>query len=227
MVSMSWLMLNTSMAWHPVRILLRGSRFRSKIVSRSAVLLLVLGITLLPAPVQAAAIPTFVQTRAKEVTSGTTNGLAFNNSNTAGNLIVVYVVWCNVGTVSLSDTRGNAYASAQAPTRWSNNQWSAQVFYAKNIAAGTNTVTATFGAAINNFGILYLHEYSGIDRVNPLDVSNSAIGTSSAMSSGAATTTNANDLIFGAGASSHTSPKVGAGLPPALLRLETEPKTER
>ena len=63
-----------------------------------------------------AASPAFVQARAKEVTSGTTNSLAFSSANGAGNLIVVYVVWSNTGSVSLADTRGNAYVAA-APRR--------------------------------------------------------------------------------------------------------------
>jgi hypothetical protein len=36
-----------------------------------------------------AATSSFVQGRAKEITSGATNSLAFNSANTAGNLIVV------------------------------------------------------------------------------------------------------------------------------------------
>jgi hypothetical protein len=62
-----------------------------------------------------AATSTFVQGRAKEITSGTTNSLAFNGANTAGNLIVVYVVWGNTGSVSLSDSDGNAYATRVRP----------------------------------------------------------------------------------------------------------------
>src|SRR5919198_1312811 len=99
----------------------------------------------------AASTPAFVQARAKEITSETTNSLAFSSANTAGNLIVVYVVWSNTGSVSLSDSRGNSYASAVGRTTWGSN-WSAQVFYARNIAGGANTVTATFATAINSFG---------------------------------------------------------------------------
>ena len=41
-------------------------------------------------------------------------------------------------------------------------------------------------------------EYSGLDQVNPVDVTAAAIGTNATSNSGAATTTNANDLIVGA-----------------------------
>jgi hypothetical protein len=155
------------------------------------------------------ATPQFVQALAKEVTSGTTNSLAFSSGNTAGNLIVVYAIWSNTNSSSVSDSGGNAYAAA-ARTTWGTN-WSAQVFYAKNITGGSNTVTVTFATAVNSFGAIYIHEYTGVDKVSPLDVSTSAIGTSRAMSSGSVTTTNASDLLFGAGASSKTVTKAGAG----------------
>ena len=93
------------------------------------------------------------------------NSLAFTNANAAGNLIVVYVVWDNSGPVTLRDSRGNTYASVAPPTAWgANGAWRSQMFYAKNIASGTNTVTATFEGAITSFGRLYIHEYSGLDR---------------------------------------------------------------
>ncbi len=159
----------------------------------------------------AAVTPSFKQGNAAEVNSGTANSVAFPGANAAGDLIVVYVVWGNGGAVTISDTRGNAYASTEAAKAWGNG-WSAQVFYAKNVTAGTNTVNAVFARSLSgNFGIVYVHEYTGIDRTSPLDVSKSATGTASAMSSGAATTTNATDLIFGAGASSITVTQPGAG----------------
>ena len=89
---------------------------------------------------------------------------AFTNANAAGNLVVAYVIWNNTGAVSLSDSRGNSYASAGARTTWGGS-WSSQVFYAKNVAGGANTVTATFANALNGWGVVYVHEYSGVDKV--------------------------------------------------------------
>ena len=154
--------------------------------------------------------PAFVQTNVNSVGTGTKATVAFNSANTAGNLIAVYVVWDNTGAVSVSDSRNNTYAAASARTTWQGS-WSAQVFYAKNIAAGANTVTATFATGITSFGLVYVHEYSGLDKTNPVDVSAGAIGSAAAMSSGAATTTFANDLLFGAGASTSTVSAVGTG----------------
>ena len=182
--------------------------------SRFAVLgsaiLLALASLVVIAPQADAAGPAFVQGGATQVTSGTTASLAFNHANTAGDLIVVYLLWDNLGNVKLSDSRGNTYTAATARTTWGTN-WSAQVFYAPNVLGGSNTVTATFGTAIKSFGLVYPHEYSGLAAASPVDVSASSVGTSASMSSGAATTTQANDLLFGAGASANTITKVGTG----------------
>ena len=169
-------------------------------------------IGLLSLPSIDAATQSFSQARQKRITSGTVNSLAFTNPNTAGNLIVVYVAWNNTGSVALSDTRGNTYTSVAPPKSWgSSNSYRSQLFYAKNISGGANTVTARFGTAITSFGNLYVHEYSGLDRTNPLDASAASIGTTKAMSSGSATTTNGNDLIFGAGSSSSSVTGAGTG----------------
>src|SRR6185436_9259233 len=159
-----------------------------------------------------AATGALLQGRAKEITSGATNSLAFGNPNTAGNLIVVYAIWGNTGSATISDSNGNAYAPVAPAQPWGNgNGWRSQVFYAKNIAGGANTVTATFGSSITSFGAIYIHEYSGLDRTNPLDTTAAATGSPAAMNSGSATTTNAADLIFGAGASSNTVTAAGSG----------------
>ena len=158
-----------------------------------------------------AATPTHVQSRAQEITSGAANNLAFSASNTSGNLIVVYAIWSNTQPVTLSDTAGNSYASVAPATRWNNGAWSSQVFYAKSVAGGANTVRAAFSQSISSFGIIYIHEYSGVDATDPLDASAAAIGSSQAMNSGSANVSGSNDLIFGAGASSHTVNKAGSG----------------
>src|SRR5262249_22941401 len=75
------------------------------------------------------------------------------------------------------------------------------IWYAKSIAAraaGTNTVTVTFSGSMP-YVDLRAAEYSGVDPVNPIDVTASAAGSSSAARSRAVTTTFANELLFGAG----------------------------
>src|SRR5262249_49870791 len=154
-----------------------------------------------------------VQAAPNEVATGTINNVAFASPNVSGNLIVAFVIWSNGGTASVTDTRGNAYTAATSRVSWGSG-WSAQTFYARNIVAGSNTVRATFSTAINAWGVVYVHEYSGLDKTSPLDVTASATGSSNAMSSGSATTTNANDLLFGAAASSKTVTSAGSGFTP-------------
>ena len=193
----------------------------------AAVLLSLIGALAVADNAAAAATPTHVQSRAQEIRSGTLNSVAFSSPNTSGNLIVVYAVWNNTGSATVTDTNGNAYAAAAPATRWNNSAWSSQVFYAKNIAGGSNTVRATFANAITDFGIIYVHEYSGIDTASPLDVSAAAVGTSRAMDSGSATTTNQADLIFGAGASSYSVTAAGSGFTSRLTDFDnrTEDKS--
>jgi glucose/arabinose dehydrogenase/chitodextrinase len=189
-----------------------AGRARLSLVGILTVISLIVFAGLVAAPTSAApATPTFVQTAAREISSGTVSSVPFANSNTAGNLIVAYVVWNNSGAVTLTDIRGNAYTPVAPITKWRSSSWSSQVFYAKNIGGGANTVTATFGTAIKQFGVVYIHEYAGVDKVNPFDATASAVGSSSAMNSGSATTANANDLIFGAGASLKSVTASGSG----------------
>src|SRR5450631_2372705 len=145
----------------------------------------------------AATTPTFVQEKDTQVTAATTSRASFSSATTAGNLIVAYLIWDNTGTASVSDSLGNTFASAGAPTRWSSGKYSAQIFYAISLRSGSDTVTATFATKVVSFGIIYAHEYSGISQTAPLDVSIAAVGTTGSLNSGSATTTNATDLLFG------------------------------
>jgi len=162
-----------------------------------------------------AATPALVQGRANSVGSGTSVSQSFVNSNSAGNLVVVYVIWSNTSTATVTDSR-NTFTAVAPASRFSNNQWSSQVFYAKNIGAGANTVRATSGTGVNSFGLIYIHEFSGVDKVNPLDVAVAATGSSGAMNSGAAVTTNAKDLLFAAGASSNSLAAIGPNFTSAI-----------
>ena len=165
--------------------------------ARLAIVVAVVVAVLLPSalPVQAAT-PAFRQARGAEIGSGTVASVGLTSANVAGNLIVVQVIWSNSGAVTLSDTRGNTYVAATPRTTWSSG-WSAQAFYTKDIAAGANSVSATFSTPINSFGIVQVHEYSGIDEANPFDGATIRTGTGTTMNSGVVTTTNANELLWG------------------------------
>ncbi len=157
----------------------------------------------------------FVQTNsATPQTPQATVTVTFNSAQTLGDLNVVIVGWNDsTATVSsVADTKGNTYALAAAPIVQSGTA-SQAIYYAKNItsaAAGANTVTVTFNVAAR-FPDIRIAEYSGIDTVNPLDVSAGAQGSTATSSSGSVTTTNANDLLIGANLVQSTSTAAGAG----------------
>ena len=140
----------------------------------------------------------FVQVKSAVAMSGSSLAVTYSAAQTAGNLNVIALMWGDTTSrvSSVTDSRGNAYALAVGPTLTSG--LTSAIYYAKNIAGGSNTVTVTFNqkAGWPNVNAL---EYSGLDPANPLDVAATAIGSGTTANSGAATTTSANELIVGAG----------------------------
>jgi hypothetical protein len=149
--------------------------------------------------------------------------VSYPATQTAGNLNIVAVGWNDTtSTVStISDTRGNTYTLAVGPTTGTGLRQS--IYYAKNIAAGSNTITVTFNQAAP-FVDVRIFEYSGLDANNPLDVTAGAVGTSTSASSGAATTTSANELIFGAGTTAGSFNNTGS--PGFVVRVLTNPNAD-
>jgi hypothetical protein len=152
--------------------------------------------------------------------------VTFGSGQTSGNLNVVVVGWNDTTAAvnSVTDSIGNVYTLAVGPTAYSG-KLTQSIYYAKNIvgaAAGANTVTVRFTVAAQYADIRIL-EYTGIDQVNPVDVIASAIGTTTASNSGAATTTNGNDLIFGANMVYTGNAGAGAGF---TSRVITAPDSD-
>ncbi len=150
----------------------------------------------------------------------------YASAQTAGNLNVVAVGWNDAtsSVTSVTDTLGNAYVRAIGPTV-NPGQNSQSIYYARNIAAagaGANSVKVTFnqGASYADVRIL---EYSGIDPVNTVDGAVGAFGTAGTSDSGALTTTNANDLLFGGGITQGTTSAAGTGY---TSRVITWPNTD-
>jgi hypothetical protein len=159
----------------------------------------------------------FVQVNsATPVNNASPVSVAYPLAQTAGNLNIVVVGW-NDTTATVSsvvDTRGNAYTLAVGPT--SGTALRQSIYYAKNIAGGSNTVTVTFSQAAFYPDVRVL-EYSGLDPTAPLDVTAGAAGTSTSANSGSATTTAANELIFGAGTTGGTFGTAGTGFVRRIL----------
>ena len=148
--------------------------------------------------------------------------VAYKNSETAGDLNVVVVGWNDTtsSVSSVTDASGNAYSVAVGPTTASGARQS--IYYAKNIKGGSNTVTVKFNQAAAYPDIRIL-EYSGASTTSPVDVTASAVGSSTSASSGSATTTAANELIFGADTIATGTPGPGAGF---TSRIITSPDSD-
>jgi hypothetical protein len=149
----------------------------------------------------AAAAIAYVQSSYQDPSSASSVNVKYASVQSAGDLNVVIVAW-NDSTSrvnSITDSKGNRYLTAVGPTTQAGNATQV-IYYAQNIAAaaaGANTVTVTFNATVK-FPDVRVIEYSGISTSGPFDVGVAASGsTGTSLSSGAVTTTNANDLLVG------------------------------
>ncbi|HTJ24078.1 MAG TPA: hypothetical protein VL383_16885, partial [Gemmatimonadaceae bacterium] len=114
-------------------------------------------------------------------------------STTAGNLIVVGFDYAGTTVDSVTDSRGNTYVQAGSEVT-SPGGATARLYYAKNIAGGTDTITVSLADSTSSLEV-YAAEYTGVDPTSPLDGSAQAAGSSSSVSSGALTTTSDNDVL--------------------------------
>src|SRR5205085_12135505 len=96
-------------------------------------------------------------------------------------------------SVNVTDSAGNVYTDAASQVQTADGH-QIHVFYAKNIAGGPNTVTATFSST-NNHPWLAIFEYAGLSKTNPLDQTAHAQGASASPDSGSIKTTSVN-LLF-------------------------------
>jgi hypothetical protein len=145
--------------------------------------------------------------------------VTFPGAQTAGDLNIVVVGWndTTAAVQSVKDTAGNTYNLAIGPTSGTALQQS--IYYAANIVGGSNMVTVTFtqAAAYPDIRIL---EYHG---VTTLDAKAGASGNSTAANSGSATTTSANELIFGANTVYTGNAAAGSGF---TSRIITSPDSD-
>ena len=139
-----------------------------------------------------------------------------------GDLNVVVVGWndATVTITSVIDSSGNSYAKAVGPTVLPGTA-TQSIYYAANIvaaAAGANTVTVTFNGAATAADVRIL-EYGGIATSSPFDIGTGATGSGTLVSSGGASTTNANDLIIGANLTTGATAAPGAGFTARMITV--------
>ncbi len=120
---------------------------------------------------------------------------AYPASNTGGNLIIAFVrMSTSTQTVAIKDALGNDYSEAISQVQDVDGH-QIHIFYAKNIGAGANAITATFSST-NMHPWLAVYEYSGLNAAKPLDYVASAQGFGSMASVRNPPTTNSSVLVF-------------------------------
>ncbi len=146
-----------------------------------------------------ASVPiTFVQGNSSHPSTAAAT-LAFNTPVAAGDAILVAFFCGSAATLSsVTDSLGNTFQTVVGPDPGSNNNH--YIAIAPGSAAGADSVTVTLSAAPAGFN-LFILEYAGLAPASAFDVtstgSDTAADTDGGMASGFATTTAANELIFG------------------------------
>ena len=150
--------------------------------------------------------------------SNTSITCAYSTTQTVGDLNIVAIGWGDTTAVinAVTDTQGNMYTLVLGPTRGTG--LSQSLYYAKNVKAGSNTVTVTFNQAAVYPDVRIL-EYKGIDTVSPLDKTASAIGTGTTANSGSASTQYASELIFGTGTNGGNFSAPGTGFTSRMINI--------
>jgi hypothetical protein len=155
----------------------------------------------------------FAQVAAATPVAATQVTVAYPGAQTIGNLNVVVGGWNDTtATVqSVMDSAGNTYSRAIGPTSGTGLRQS--IYYAANIKGGSNTVTVTFNQ-VAQYPDVRILEYQGVSAV---DVTAGASGNSGMANSGTATTTTANELIFGAATVATTVTGAGSGFTSRII----------
>jgi hypothetical protein len=151
--------------------------------------------------------------------STTTVTATYPSAQTAGDMNIVAVGWNDTTSTvrSVTDSAGNPYSLAVGPTTGKGLRQS--IYYAPNIAGGTNKVTVTFNQAPAYPDVRIL-EYRG---VSVLDVTATGTGTGTTAKTGSATTSNANELIFAADMVLTSTKAAGSGF---KSRIVTSPDSD-
>ena len=141
--------------------------------------------------------------------SGTTASLAFSKANTAGNLIVVYVVWDNPGTVTVSDTSGDLHGCYGAPVLGERLECPGllRLEHPRRVEHGQGDLWYGDHLFRHRVPARVLRSRHGVSRRRQC-VCCRHVGVHEQWT---ATTTQANDLLFAAGASANTVTTPGTG----------------
>lgn len=128
--------------------------------------------------------------------------VTLNNPVAPGDFLAV-AVSTYVGTIaSVSDNRGDVFQVAvQHPEIATTPNSQISIYYVPNAVGGNTTITATAADPSSQTSVsLEAVEYSGVSKTDPLDQVSGKTGNSSTINSGiTGMTTQANELVLGAG----------------------------
>jgi hypothetical protein len=136
-----------------------------------------------------------------DVPSSSSSAQATFAAQTAGDLNLVVVSWIGPATLStIADTDDNTYVEVGSGFVNADG-WTELAYYATDIHGGTspNKVDVDLADTAGTDNVeLRVMEYRGLATTAPVDVISFGTGTGSAVTSGAATTKHAHDLVVGA-----------------------------
>ncbi len=134
---------------------------------------------------------------------------------TAGNLLLVFVAWEGIAHISGVSDGTSAFTAGTEVQKPGSNFWG-QYWWLLDANSGNKTITVTFDDNDNDFGILYVTEWSG--GTWSLDDESVAGAAGTAVNTGNITTTSATGVIIFANklfvtGSTVASPLINSGAP--------------
>jgi hypothetical protein len=131
------------------------------------------------------------------VDSGARSTSVSSAAMTTGNLVVVQVAWSDRSNfVSISDRQGNTFIPIGVEQQSILIGVKSRLFYAANIRGGANTIT-TVVTGSPRYHEVYVHEYSGLDPIAPLDGYSVLVAGGQDFTSGLITTSGEHELLYG------------------------------
>lgn len=167
----------------------------------------------------AAQTPTHIQTNSVSIGSSTnTISVTFSSPSTATDLIVVHVTWDkqNRDITSVTDGSNTYHLVAGSTMNFGQgaHKYRSALYYAYNIIAtpAPLTITATLNNNDQNFAEIYASEYANVlATADPLDVTSTTAANTTPITSGAVTTTQGNELIYGVSIGASSTISGGSG----------------
>lgn len=129
-----------------------------------------------------------------------TDVVTFNRPNLVGDFLFLNYVWVNNPAITISavtDTAGNTWVPTTLQSMGDGIGTTSQAWYVLNcLAASSNTVTVHFSSTGASFIGMEMHEWSGVDTVDKLSITNSAGSSTNAPTTPSVTTVQTSELIL-------------------------------